>query len=103
MTRWQVVRLFTVEGAMHAVLAALLAAVYGIPFLASQAKNGIPMPQATDSMGLAIAQKIFPVYGIGLIIITVVFVLITATIVSYIPARRIAKMNPTEAIKGKIQ
>ena len=103
MTRWQVVRLFTVEGAMHAVLAAVVAAVYGIPFLASQAKNGIPMPQATDSMGLAIAEKIFPVYSIGLIIITIAFVLITATIVSYIPARRISKMNPTEAIKGKIQ
>ncbi|MFA6128535.1 MAG: FtsX-like permease family protein [Bacteroidales bacterium] len=103
MTRWQVVRLFTIEGAMNAVLAAALAAVYGIPFLASQAKSGIPMPQATDSMGLAIAEKIFPVYSIGLIIITIVFVLITATIVSYIPARRIAKMNPTEAIKGRIQ
>jgi len=103
MTRWQVVRMFTAEGAMHAVLAAGLAAVYGIPFLASQAKSGIPMPQATDSMGLAIAEKIFPVYSIGLIIITILFVLITATIVSYIPARRISKMNPTEAIKGRIQ
>ena len=26
-----------------------------------------------------------------------------ASIVSYIPARKIAKMNPTDAIKGKIQ
>lgn len=103
MTRWQVVRLFTVEGAMHAVLAAIVAAVYGIPFLASQAKYGIPMPKATDSMGLAIAEKIFPVYSMGLIVITIVFVLITATVVSYLPARRISKMNPTEAIKGRIQ
>jgi putative ABC transport system permease protein len=103
MTRWQVVRMFTIEGAMHAVLAACLAAVYGIPFLASQAKSGIPMPKGTDNMGLAIADKIFPVYSIGLIITTVIFVMITATIVSYIPSRRISKMNPTEAIKGRIQ
>jgi len=103
MTRWQVVRLFTAEGAMNAVLAAIVGALYGIPFLAGQAKNGIPMPQATDSMGLAVADKIIPVYSISLILITIVFVLITATIVSYIPSRRIAKMNPTEAIKGKIQ
>jgi len=54
-------------------------------------------------MGLAVADKIIPVYSISLILITIVFVLITATIVSYIPSRRIAKMNPTEAIKGKIQ
>ncbi|TSA38435.1 MAG: ABC transporter permease [Porphyromonadaceae bacterium] len=103
MTRWQVVKLFTVEGAMHGVLAAILAAIYGIPFLASQSRFGIPMPKATDSMGLAVAEKIFPVYSIGLIIITIVFVLITATIVSYLPARRISKMNPTEAIRGRIQ
>lgn len=103
MTRGQVVRLFTVEGAMNAVLAAGVAAVYGIPFLASQAKYGIPMPQATDSMGLAIAEKIFPVYSIGLVFATIAFVLITATIVSYIPSSRISRMNPTDAIKGKIK
>jgi ABC-type lipoprotein release transport system permease subunit len=88
---------------MNAVLAAVLGAIYGIPFLASQVKNGIPMPEATDDMGFAVAERIFPVYSVGLIVLTIVFVLITATIVSYIPARRIAKMNPTEAIKGRIQ
>ena len=103
MTRWQVVRLFTTEGAMNSVLAALMAAAYGIPFLASQAANGIPMPKSTDTMGFAVAEKIFPVYSLGLIGITILLVLITATVVSYIPSRRIAKMNPTEAIKGKIQ
>jgi ABC-type lipoprotein release transport system permease subunit len=103
MTRWQVVRLFTLEGAMHAVLAAVVAALYGIPLLAMQAHSGIPMPQSTDTMGFAIAEKIFPVYSSGLIIVTVVFILIAATVVSYLPARRISRLNPTEAIKGKIQ
>ncbi len=103
MTRWQVVRLFTIEGAMHAVLAAVMGAVYGIPLLMSSAKSGIPMPKGTDNMGFAIADKIFPVYGMGLILVTILIVLATATVVSYIPARRISKMNPTEAIKGKIQ
>jgi ABC-type lipoprotein release transport system permease subunit len=103
MTRGQVVRLFTVEGAMHGVLAALMAALYGIPFLASQAKFGIPMPKASNSMGMAIAEKIFPVYSLGLVVATIVFVMLTALIVSYIPASRIARMNPTEAIKGRIQ
>lgn len=103
MTRWQVVRLFTIEGAMHAILAAIVAALYGIPLLTLQAIKGIPMPQGTDEYGLTIAEKIFPVYSAGLIIATVAIVFITATIVSFLPARRIAKMNPTEAIRGKIQ
>jgi len=54
-------------------------------------------------MGIVIAERVFPVYGIGLIISTVILVVISATIVSFIPARKIAKMNPVDAIKGKIQ
>jgi putative ABC transport system permease protein len=54
-------------------------------------------------MGLSIAQTIFPVYGAGLIFSTILLVLIITTVVSYVPARKISKMNPTDAIKGKIQ
>jgi putative ABC transport system permease protein len=103
MTRLQVVKLFTIEGAMHGVLAAIVAAIYGIPLLTLQAVKGLRMPQGTDNYGFTIAEKIFPVYSVALVLGTVLIVLITATIVSYLPARKIAKMNPTEAIKGKIQ
>lgn len=103
MTRKQVVSLFTVEGAMHAILAVIVGAIYGVPFLLWQINTGFSMPAGTDDMGLAIAEKIFPVYGAGLIIVTVFLVLIITTVVSYMPARKISKMNPTDAIKGKIQ
>ncbi|MEJ2052577.1 MAG: FtsX-like permease family protein, partial [Calditrichaceae bacterium] len=101
MTRGQVIRLFTVEGAMHGLLAAIVAAIYGIPLLYLQAKYGISMPEGTDDYGLAIAQKIFPTYSIGLIIGTTLLVLIISTVVSYLPTRKIAKMKPRDAIKGK--
>ena len=103
MTRGQVIRLFTIEGAMHAILAAILAAIYGIPLLSIQAVHGFKMPEAVDDYGLSIAEKIFPKYSLGLVVSTVLFVFICATIVSYLPARRIAKMKPTDAIRGKIQ
>lgn len=103
MTRGKVIRLFTVEGAMHAVLAALVAALYGIPLLSMQAIHGFALPEGTDDYGLAVAQKIFPVYSVGLILGTVLLIFITATIVSYLPSRKIAKMNPTDAIRGKLQ
>lgn len=102
MTRGQVIRLFTIEGAMHAVFAAIAAAAYGIPLLMISAVYGFSMPQGTDDYGLAIAEKIFPVYSLGLIAGTVLIVLITTTIVSFIPARKIAGMKPADAIKGKI-
>jgi ABC-type lipoprotein release transport system permease subunit len=102
-TRRQVVGLFTVEGAMNAVLAALLAAAYGLPFLLWQAKAGWTMPIDTSEFGMAIAQTLYPVYSVGLVTGTTLLVLIVTTIVSYWPSRRIAKMNPTDALRGKIQ
>ena len=103
MTQQQVIGLFTIEGAMLSVLAAVLAAIYGIPLLAYQASVGWTMPGGTDDYGLTIAETIYPAYSVGLVLGTTLIVLITTTIVSYLPARRIAKMKPTDAIRGKIQ
>jgi putative ABC transport system permease protein len=102
-TRRQVVGLFTVEGTMHSVLAALFSAAYGLPFLAWQAKTGWTMPVDTSEFGMAIAKTLYPVYSAGLVVSTVLLVMIVTAVVSYWPSRRIAKMNPTEALKGKIQ
>lgn len=102
-TRQQVVGLFTVEGTMHAVLAALLAMAYGLPFLWWQSKVGWTMPIDTTDFGMAIAQTLYPVFTAGLVVSTVLLVLLTTAFVSWLPARKIAKMNPTEALRGKLQ
>ena len=98
-TRKQVVGLFTVEGTMHSILAALLSAAYGMPFLAWMAKTGWTMPIDTSEFGMAIAQTLYPVYSVGLVISTVLIMTLVTAIVSYWPSRRIAKMNPTDALK----
>jgi ABC-type lipoprotein release transport system permease subunit len=103
MTRGQVVKLFTIEGALHSVLAAGVGAVYGIPLLAMQAIKGISIPINSSDFGIAMAEKLFPVYSLGLIAGTVLIVLMVTTIVSYWPSRKIAKLNPTEALRGRIQ
>lgn len=102
-TRQQVVGLFTVEGTMHAVLAAVLAMAYGLPFLLWQAKVGWTMPIDTSDFGMAIAQTLYPVFSAGLVLSTILLVLLTTAIVSWLPSRKIAKMNPTEALRGKLQ
>lgn len=102
-TRREVVGLFTVEGAMHSVFAAVVAAVYGLPFLAWQAKAGWKMPLETSDFGMAIAPVLYPVYSAGLVVSTVLIVVVVTTIVSYWPSRKISKMNPTEALRGRIQ
>jgi ABC-type lipoprotein release transport system permease subunit len=103
MTRGQVVAMFTVEGGVIAMFAVAIAAIYGIPFLAFQAATGIPMPAGSDDYGFAIAERVFPAYSLGLVAATTLTVFVTATIVSFIPASKIARMRPTDAIRGKIQ
>jgi putative ABC transport system permease protein len=61
MTRSKIIQLFTLEGAMHSVLAALVAAIYGIPLLLWSAKAGWAMPEAVDDFGMALGEALFPV------------------------------------------
>jgi ABC-type lipoprotein release transport system permease subunit len=103
MTRQQVVGIFTVEGAMNSIFAAILAAIYGIPLLGYIANKGIAVPMASQDMGISIAERMYPVFSIGLILTTILLVVISATIVSFLPSRKIAKMDPVLALKGKIQ
>jgi len=105
MTRWQVVKLFTIEGSMYSLMATVAGALYGIPIFLYFAKNGISMPQyASDAgIGVAIADKIYLPFNIGLILGTILLVVASATIVSFLPSRKIAKMDPVNALKGKLQ
>ncbi|TRX51190.1 FtsX-like permease family protein [Fulvivirga sp. M361] len=103
MTRMRVVWLFTVEGTMYSFLATVVGCVYGIPFFIYMSKAGMGMPEANQEMGIVVAERIFPVYSAGLILSTVALVIISATVVSFLPSRKIAKMNPVDALKGKMQ
>ena len=102
MTRSKIIQLFTLEGAMHAVFAAIVAAVYGIPLLIYTASTGYGLPEATDSIGFAIGNRIFPSFTAALIIGTILLVFVVTTIVSYLPTTKIAKLKPTDALRGKL-
>lgn len=103
LTRWEVVGIFTVEGGAHSILAAIVGAIYGIPLLSYVNKVGITFAASKVDTGLTISEKIYPYYSMGLIISTLFLVVISATVVSYLPSRKISKMKPTDALKGKLQ
>jgi ABC-type antimicrobial peptide transport system permease subunit len=102
MTRSRVVGLFTIEGGLNAFLASILALILFGPILWYFAVYGIPLPLDYSDMGLIIAKRLIPVYTMGLLISTTTIISIIVLIVSYIPSRRIAKMKPTDALRGKI-
>jgi len=102
LTRFRLIMLFTLEGAMHGVLAGLLAFVYGTPLLIWSVRSGIALPVASDRWGIALSDHLFPHYTISLIVLTVVLVMLLVTFISYLPLRRITRLKPTDALRGKL-
>jgi ABC-type lipoprotein release transport system permease subunit len=103
MPRGKVIGLFTLEGAMHGLLALIVGALYGIPLLWWSAVKGMTFPQETmDSFELALPSTLYPSYGLPLVLGTTLLVLMTVTIVSFLPTRRISKLQPTDALRGKM-
>ena len=77
--------------------------VTGVPLLWLSAVKGMSFPQETmDSMNLALPSTLYPSYGVPLVVGTTLLVLITVTIVSFLPTRRISKLKPTDALRGKM-
>jgi putative ABC transport system permease protein len=101
LARGKVIGLFTLEGALHGLMALGLGIAWGVPLLMFSAARGLSLPKMMDNAGLAISDKLYPSYGAGLVAGTTLIVLIAVTIVSFIPTRQISKLNPTDALKGK--
>jgi ABC-type antimicrobial peptide transport system permease subunit len=101
MPRLRVVGLFTLEGGLNSMLAAAATLLFFGPVLWYFGNYGIPLPIDYTEMGLIMAKRLIPVYTIGLVASTTILVSIIVLVVSYIPSRRIARMKPTDALRGK--
>jgi putative ABC transport system permease protein len=102
LTRGKVVGVFTMEGALNAVLAALAGALYGFPLLGYIVATGIPMPASMDSFGVSMGERIYPAYSTALVLGITLLVLTVTTIVSYLPSRQISRMKATDALRGRL-
>jgi ABC-type lipoprotein release transport system permease subunit len=100
MTRAKVIVMFTIEGALHSILAAILGMVYGAPLFFFLGRNGISIPGG-DTWGFALGDKLYPAFTVGLILGTTLLVFVVTTFVSWLPTRKIAKLNPTDALAGR--
>jgi len=102
MTRSKLIQLFTLEGSLHGILAAILAMLWGGPLLYWQATAGFTIPYDEDMIGFLMPETILPTYGLGLILTTTLITLAAVTVVSWLPVRKLAKLRPTDALRGKM-
>jgi len=103
MTKRQVVWHFTLEGTINAILAFAVGTVWGAPIMYYMVVYGYSFNMDASEIGVPMADTMYATITPGLVINTMIFILIVTAIVSYLPARKIAKMNPTDAIKGKVK
>lgn len=101
MTQRQVVWHFTLEGTFNALFSFVVGAVWGTPILIYMATKGYSFNMDASEIGVPMADTMYATITPGLVIGTMIFIVIVTAIVSYIPARKIARMNPTDAIRGK--
>jgi len=104
MTRSRVVGLFTLEGGLNAFLAAIMTVILFGPLLWYFGNKGIwlGVDYSDGAMGIIVEKYLIPVYSVGLVVTTTIIVSIIVLIVSYLPSRRIARMKPTDALRGKV-
>jgi putative ABC transport system permease protein len=102
MTRMKVIILFTLEGCITGILAFIAGSIYGIPLLYFLAKKGIMLPKMVQQSQYALGLMFYPKYGFRLYLVTALIVFTSVIIISYLPAHRITKLKPGDALKGKI-
>lgn len=101
MTQRQVVGLFTLEGTMNAVLAVIVGTIWGLPLFIALGVYGIHIPIDVSSFGIPMPDQMYPFFTPKLIIETISLIIVVTALVSYLPAHKIARMKPTDAIRGK--
>ncbi len=103
MTQKQVVWHFTLEGTINAVLAFAFGTIWGTPIIFYMVKYGYSFNMDASEIGIPMADTMYATITPGLVFGTMIFILLVTAAVSYLPARKIAKMNPTDAIRGKVK
>ncbi len=101
MPRGRLIRLFTLEGLLTGVLAAVAALVWGGPLIAWASIGGIRYPVDVESYGVLFPEVLYPITTLSLVLASSAISLLAVTFISWLPVRKLAELTPTDALRGK--
>lgn len=101
MTQKHIKMLFTMEGLYYAILGIVMGLIYGIPLLWITSVKGINYGSFAEDFGMNMGSIIYPEFSFQLFLSSTLIVALVIMVVSYLPARSISKLNPTQVLKGK--
>jgi ABC-type lipoprotein release transport system permease subunit len=100
MTSTLIVALFTFEGSLAAISAVFVAALLGIPFFAWFQSVGLDVSHLSES-SIPVKDKIYLDIQPMETLTTVIVVIAVMILVAWIPSRKISRMDPTLALRGR--
>ena len=100
MTSKKIVRLFTLEGSLAALMAIVVAAVLGIPFFMWFQGVGFDISHLSET-GFPVREKIFLDIKMFEVIYTTLVTVSIMILVAWIPVRKVARLEPTQALRGR--
>jgi putative ABC transport system permease protein len=96
----RIVKIFTLEGVLAALWALLLAVVLGVPFFIWFQGIGFDVTHLSES-SFPIREIIYPDYQVREISVSVLIVLVLIIISAWIPVKKITRLDPTLALRGR--
>ncbi|MBI4383854.1 MAG: ABC transporter permease [Nitrospinae bacterium] len=96
----QIVRLFALEGVYAALGALIVAAVLGVPFFTWFQSVGFDVTHLKET-AIPVHEKVFLDIRPGEVAVTGVTVFAIMVAVAWLPVRKISRLEPTAALRGK--
>ncbi|KAF5041038.1 MAG: ABC transporter permease [Candidatus Cloacimonetes bacterium] len=102
-TKARITLLFTIEGALYSLFAIVLTPILGFPLFWYFATYGFPIIDGYDEFALpGFSEPIKFIYPLHEIAIVFLLIMVFTILVSWLPTRRIARMSPVDALRGKV-
>jgi putative ABC transport system permease protein len=101
MTGKQIVRLFFLEALFIAIIGSFIGVILGSILTIPLGNVGLNMQDAMEGISMEVSGIFYPVLSWGIVIKVFVFSTVIASLASFIPSRRAAKINPIEALRSE--
>ncbi len=96
----RIVRIFTLEGALAAIWALVVAAILGVPFFIWFQGVGFDVTHLSEA-SFPVRETIFPDYQPKEIIYSLVIVFSLVVVAAWLPVKKITRLDPTLALRGR--
>ncbi|MFT4577887.1 MAG: putative ABC transport system permease protein [Nitrospinales bacterium] len=96
----RIVRIFTLEGALAAIWALIVAALLGVPFFIWFQGVGFDVTHLSEA-SFPIRETIYPDYQPKEIFYSLLIVVFLVVMAAWIPVKKIIRLDPTQALRGR--